>query len=73
MCHVDSASEPPIEIQSILRKRRTSDGNTEMLVKFKDWPSKFNRWLTDAEVEQYQVKPPAKLQPGATKWSQAQH
>ena len=51
-----------IEIESILRKRRTPDGDTETLVKFKGWANKFNRWLTDSEVEQYQAN-----RPGAAK------
>ena len=43
-------------VERILRKRRTSDGNTETLVKFKGLPNEYNRWLTEAEMQQYHVK-----------------
>ena len=57
-------SDPPplreIEVERTLRKRRTSDGNTETLVKFKGLSSEFNRWLTEAEMQQYHMKPRSK-------------
>lgn len=43
-----------LEVERILRRRTGDDGQTETLVKFKGWPEKFNRWLTKAELEQYQ-------------------
>jgi len=53
-------SDPPplaeVEIERILRKRRTSDGNTETLVSFRGWANSFNRWLTDSELQQYHAK-----------------
>ena len=57
-------SDPPplrdIVVERILHKRRTSDGNTETLVKFKGLSNEFNRWLTEAEMQQYHVKPRGK-------------
>ena len=57
-------SDPPplreIDVERTLRKRRTSDGNTETLVKFKGLSNEFNRWLTEAEMQQYHVKPLSK-------------
>jgi transposase InsO family protein len=45
------------EVERILRRRAADGGQTETLVKFKGWPEKFNRWITEAELVQYQ-KPP---------------
>ena len=48
------------EVERILRRRVVEGGHTETLVKFKGWPEKFNRWITKAELEQYQK--PLRLQ-----------
>ena len=42
-----------LEIEKVIRKRRIAGGN-ETLVKFRGWPDKFNRWLTDEDLERYQ-------------------
>jgi hypothetical protein len=59
--YVPDTASHVLEIEHILRKRRAPDGNTETLVKFKGWPDKFNRWITDAELQQYQ-RPPREQQ-----------
>ena len=45
------------EVERILRRRVGEDGHTETLVKFKGWPEKFNRWLTDEELARYKQTP----------------
>ena len=45
------------EVERILRRRTDDDGHTETLVKFKGWPDKFNRWLTDEELRKYKAPP----------------
>jgi hypothetical protein len=50
---VPEAASHTIEVEHILRQRRVGK-HTEHLAKFKGWPYKFNRWLTKAELEQYQ-------------------
>ena len=42
-----------LEVERVLRKRRGPNNETESLVKFDGWPQKFNRWITDAELQQY--------------------
>jgi transposase InsO family protein len=46
-----------LEVERILRRRAAEDGQTETLVKFKGWPDKFNRWLTDEELTIYKEAP----------------
>jgi transposase InsO family protein len=43
-----------LEVERVLRKRRGQDNNIETLVRFKGWPEKFNRWLSDAELRHHQ-------------------
>jgi hypothetical protein len=50
----DRLKDTAYEVERILRRRVDEGGHTETLVKFKGWPEKFNRWLTKAELEQYQ-------------------
>ena len=45
-----------VQIESVLRKKRNK-GVNETLVKFLGWPAKFNRWLTDAELGQFNKSP----------------
>jgi hypothetical protein len=45
---------PTLQIARKLRQRCNDHNQTETLVKFKGWPMKYNRWLTDAEMIQYQ-------------------
>ena len=45
-----------VQIESVLRKKRNK-GVNETLVKFLGWPTKFNRWLTDAALEQFNKSP----------------
>ena len=45
------------EVERILRRRTGEDGHIETLVKFKGWPDKFNRWLTDEELAKYKQAP----------------
>jgi hypothetical protein len=45
---------PHLHIQHKLRIRHTSGNHTETLVKFKGLSDKHNRWLSDAELAQYQ-------------------
>ena len=45
------------EVERILRRRAGEDGHSETLVKFKGWPDKFNRWLTDEELAKYKQAP----------------
>ena len=56
----DRLKDTAFEVERILRRRTDEGGHTETLVKFKGWPEKFNRWLTNAELEQYQK--PLRLQ-----------
>ena len=51
--HVPEAAARAIEVERILRQRRHGK-QVEYLVKFKGWPIKFNRWLTTAELRQYE-------------------
>ena len=39
------------KIEEILKKRKKKDGEVEILVKWKGWPSKFNSWIPEKEVE----------------------
>jgi transposase InsO family protein len=50
-----------LEVEQVLRKRHDKHNNAETLVRFKGWPAKFNRWLSDAELQQYQ-RPPREQQ-----------
>jgi hypothetical protein len=52
--HEPAPMRPELQIERTLRTRRNSNDETETLVKFKGWPAKYNRWLTDDEVLQYQ-------------------
>lgn len=45
-----------LEIDKVIRKRKVG-GAQETLVKFRGWPDKFNRWLTDEELERYLEEP----------------
>jgi transposase InsO family protein len=58
---VPEAAVHIIEIERVLRQREHNK-QVEYLVKFKGWPNKFNRWLTAAELQQYQ-KPLRQQQP----------
>ena len=37
-------------IEKIIRKRKGTDGKMQYLVKFQDWPSKFNAWVDSSSV-----------------------
>jgi len=50
----DRLKDTAFEVERILRRRVDEGGHTETLVKFKGWPEKFNRWLTNAELDLYQ-------------------
>jgi hypothetical protein len=39
-------------IEKIIRKRKIGD-NTELFVKWKGWPSKYNTWIAQTEVTKY--------------------
>ena len=55
--YVPEKASRVLQIERVLRKRRAQLGQNESLVKFEGWPDKFNRWLTDAELQQYQQPP----------------
>lgn len=55
--YVPATATDVLEVERTLRKRKGPDSKTQTLVKFKGWPHKFNRWLTDAEVQQYSRPP----------------
>ncbi len=38
-------------IEKVLRKRKNPKGDTELLVKWKGWPAKFNSWIPEADTE----------------------
>ena len=38
-------------IEKILRKRKSKDGTKEVLVKWKGWPTKFNTWIPETDLE----------------------
>ena len=51
-----------LEVDRVLRRRnRHPEGGgphvTETLVRFRGWPDKFNRWLTDEELAKYKQTP----------------
>jgi transposase InsO family protein len=50
--HVPEPAAHIIEVERVLRKRQVGK-QVEYLVKFKGWPHKFNRWITQAELDQY--------------------
>jgi len=39
------------KIEKVLKKRKTAKGGKEMLVKWLGWPSKFNSWVTEDELQ----------------------
>ena len=39
------------KIEEILKKRKKKSGEVEVLVKWKGWPSKFNSWIPEKQVE----------------------
>ena len=39
------------KIEEILKKRKKNCGEVEILMKWKGWPSKFNSWIPEKEVE----------------------
>ena len=39
------------KIEKILKKRKKKSGEVEMLVKWKGWPSKFNSWILEKQME----------------------
>ena len=38
-------------IERILRKRKSKEGQKEALVKWKGWPSKYNTWIPEGDIE----------------------
>ena len=38
-------------IEKVLRRRKSSKGQTELLIKWKGWPSKFNSWIPESSLE----------------------
>jgi len=38
-------------IEKILRKRKAADGSKEVFVKWKGWPTKFNTWIPESDLE----------------------
>ena len=38
-------------IEKILRKRKSKDGTKDVLVKWKGWPTKFNTWIPETDLE----------------------
>jgi hypothetical protein len=56
-----------IEVERVLRQRRVGK-QIEYLVKFKDWPYKFNSWITKRELQHY-LKPLREQQ--AEQWKTA--
>jgi hypothetical protein len=53
-----------LEVDRVIKKRRTAQGTSETLVKFRGWPDKFNRWLTDQELERHTSAPRDQQQSG---------
>ena len=51
---VPVVTAPILEVERVLRHRVSQGNKAESLVKFKGWPDKFNRWITNAELQQYQ-------------------
>ena len=39
------------KIEEILKKRKNKSGQVEVLVKWKGWPSKFNSWIPENQIE----------------------
>ena len=59
---VPESLKDTLEVDRVLRRRiRHPEGGgpyvTETLVRFKGWPDKFNRWLTDEELAKYKQTP----------------
>lgn len=50
---IPAAAVGHLEVERVLRKRHKAGSQAESLVKFKGWSTKFNRWLKDAELQQY--------------------
>jgi len=38
-------------IEKVLRRRKSSKGQTELLIKWKGWPAKFNSWIPESSLE----------------------
>ena len=38
-------------IEKVLRKRKAADGTKEVFVKWKGWPTKFNTWIPESDLE----------------------
>ena len=39
------------KIEEILKKRKNKSGQVEVLVRWKGWPSKFNSWIPENQIE----------------------
>jgi DNA-directed RNA polymerase subunit F len=51
--HIQPTSEDiKYIIEKVIRKRKTGD-NTELYVKWKGWPAKFNSWIAETELTKY--------------------
>ena len=37
-------------IEKVLRKRKGASGQTELMVKWKGWPAKFNSWIQEKDI-----------------------
>ena len=38
-------------IQKIIKRRKLTDGTSQVLVKWEDWPDKFNSWINESEIQ----------------------
>ena len=59
---VQAIQENAVEVDRIL-KTRGRGANVEVLVKWKGWPEKFNRWIRKSDLPQFQVAPRDRQRP----------
>ena len=48
----DTNSQQTFRIDKILKKRKKPSGETELLVSWHQWPSKFNSWIKQSDLEE---------------------
>ena len=40
-------------IEKIIRTRKTAKGDKELFIKWEGWPTKFNSWIKEADIDIY--------------------
>ena len=46
-----------LQVERVVRRRKTAGGQKEVLVKWRGWADKFNRWIPERTLKQYTVAP----------------